>query len=615
MKASIKLAAIAAWLAAMSAGAAIAQPAAGAASPVDLGAKVFKERCATCHDPAVERAPSRTDMANYFAETVKKALTGGVMKDMAAGLSEADIDNVSWFLTGKQVRPVGDISREDQNRCAKSDRFTAAGQSWNGWSPDLTMTRRQPNGGISAADVPKLKVKWAFAMEGGRYGQPTVVGNRVFVVSSSGRAYALNAKTGCVAWSYTSNFGMRTAPVVSKNPAAKSGYAVYFGDYDKVVYAADAGDGKILWKLKVETLPRGVLTGGFVAHAGVLYVPLSTWEEAASTNPAYECCKGRGSVVAIDVASGKQLWKTPMIAEAAKPQARKNASGSQMWGPAGAAVWHTPTLDVKRGLIYVATGDSYTDVEDGDMSDAVVALDMKTGAIRWKNQLTGDDNFINGCGAGRPNNPANCPIKIGPDVDFGASPILLNAGGRDILAAGQKSGVVHGLDPDTGKVLWQTKVSTGGAGGGILWGMAADETNVYAASADRQGGLFALDIATGQLRWSYKIANPVKCSWQGRCGGGYGAPPSVVPGVVLSGSQDGHLRAFDTATGKLVWDFDTAGQTYQTVNGVAKQRGGQLDGSGPTIAGGYMYMFSGYNGAGGGGWSDNVLLAFTKDGK
>jgi polyvinyl alcohol dehydrogenase (cytochrome) len=613
---SVTLMAAAAAALATLAGVALAQPPAprpsAAPSPVQRGEAVFKARCASCHDPAIERAPSRTDLANYLSETLKKALTRGVMRDMAAGLSEADIDNVSWYLSGKQIRPVGDVSREDQNRCPASDRFSPAGPSWNGWSPDLVQSRHQKNGGIAAADVPKLKVKWAFAIEGGRYGQPTIFGNRLYVVSSSGRAYALNAATGCVAWTYTSEFGMRTAPVVSKNRAAPSGYAVYFGDYDKVVYAADAGSGKILWKLKVDPLPRAVLTGGFVSNAGVLYVPLSTWEEAAATNGAYECCRGRGAVIAIDEATGKQLWKTYTIAETAKPY-RKNAAGTQMWGPAGAAIWAPPTLDLKRNLIYVATGDSYTDLDDGGASDAVMALDLKTGAVRWKHQVTPGDNFISACGPSR--RAENCPTKVGPDVDFGASPILRTVDGKDVLLAGQKSGVVYGMDPATGTVLWQRKVSAGSAGGGIIWGMAADDRTVYAAAADRQGGLNALDIATGELRWSVKIDPQPRCGWQGRCSGGYASPPTVIPGVVLSAAADGHLRAFDVATGQKVWDFDTAGQTYKTVNGVDKQRGGPIESYGPTIADGRLYVISGYNGAGGGGWSDNVLLAFTKDGK
>ncbi len=222
---------------------------------------------------------------------------------------------------------------------------------------------------------------------------------------------------------------------------------------------------------------------------------------------------------------------------------------------------------------------------------------------------------MTGCQAGR----AGCPLKVGPDFDFGSSPILATVGGRDVVVAGQKSATVYGMDPDTGHLLWKTKVGGGGALGGIEWGMAADGDTVYAANADAargagNPGLTALNILTGDQRWQIKAAAP-KCGWEGACKNGYSAPPSMIPGIVFSGSQDGHLRAFDTRNGGLVWDFDTAGQKYDTVNGVKGQRGGQLDGSGPAIAGGMLFMMSGYNGSGGGGWADNVLLAFSVDGK
>lgn len=590
-----------------------ARPGAPPAGP--NGEALFSAHCAMCHDPALDRTPNKTDLARNFPEYIKKALVSGIMKPMAAGLSDADEDAIARYLTGREPRPVGDVSKEDQNRCPAGAKFNPNGPQWNGWSPDTAMTRYQPKGGIAAADAARLKVKWAFAIEGGRYGQPTPYGNRLFVGSSSGRFYGLDTQTGCVAWSFTSDVGIRTAPVVAKNPKAASGYAVYFGDYNKIVYAADAGTGAILWTLKVEDHPRGVLTGGFVAAKGVLYVPLSTFEEAGATVAAYQCCSARGSLVAIDLVSGKQLWKTYMIQ--AQPHATgKNSIGVQRFGPAGAAIWSTPTIDAKRGLVYVATGDSFTDESDEGISDSVVAIDTKTGQIRWKTQVTTGDNYINGCATGRASNPVNCPHEIGLDSDFGASPILAHVGSRDVLVAGQKSGVVHAFDPATGQRLWEQKVSAGSALGGIEWGMAADGGKVYAAAADRQGGLFALDLLTGKPAWSVKIEDKPRCGWQtNRCAGGYSAPPSMVPGVVFSGAQDGHLRAFDAKTGAKIWDFDTAGQTYDTVNGVKGQIGGPLDGSGPTIAGGVLYTMSGYNGSGGGGWSNNVLLAFSVDGK
>ena len=579
------------------------------------GAAIFSEHCAACHEPPIERAPSRTDLANYFPEAVKKALTSGLMKAMAAGLTDVQLDQVSLYLTGREPRPVGDISTEDQNKCPTTAQFNPNGPSWNGWSPDLQNTRFQPNPGLTAADVPKLKVKWAFSLEGGRYAQPSPVGNRVFVGSSSGRFYALEAESGCVAWSFTSSVGIRTAPTISPNRAAASGYAVYFGDYDRNVYALDANSGRVLWSVSVETMPRQLLTGGFAVYKGVVYVPTSSFEETGASVAAYECCRARGALVALDALTGKRLWKTYIIKEEPKPS-RKNSAGVQLYGPAGAALWSTPTIDPKRGLIYVATGDSYTEVDDGGVSDAVMALDMATGAVRWKTQVTTGDNFVAGCGGA--GGSANCPDPLGPDFDFGASAILTKVGNRDILVAGQKSSIVYAFDPDTGTLLWQTKLGQGGALGGIEWGMAVEGGRVYAAVADRlpngKPGLSALDLATGQVVWSVPGANPPKCSWQGRCSGGYSAPPTAIKGVVFSGSQDGHLRAFDSKTGNVLWDFDTAGQKYVTANGSQSQRGGQLDGSGATIANGRVYTMSGYNGSGGGGWSDNVLLSFSVDG-
>lgn len=583
------------------------------------GTAIFTQRCASCHEPPIAPAPSRTDLANYFPEAVKKALGSGLMKPMAAGLTDQQIDAVTLFLAGREPRPVGDISTEDKNKCPAAFRFNPHGPSWNGWSPDLQNTRFQPHSGLSAADVPRLRVQWTFGIQGGRYAQPSPVGNRVFVGSSSGRVYALDSESGCVSWTFTSPVGVRTAPSVGANKAAPSGYAVYFGDYDRNVYALDANSGKTLWSVNVETMPRQLLTGAIVAFKGVLFVPTSSFEESGATVAAYECCRARGSLVALDTLTGKILWKTYTIQAEPKPY-RKNSVGVQLYGPAGAAIWSAPTIDPGRGLVYVATGDSYTDVDDEGASDAIMALDMNTGVIRWKTQVTKGDNFIVGCHPGAAAEPVNCPRTVGRDFDFGASPILRRASGlngRDILVAGQKSGVVHAFDPDTGEILWQTRVGTGGALGGIEWGMAADNDNVYAAVADQvrggMPGLTALKLATGELVWHVPADAP-KCGWQGRCGNGYSAPPSAIRGVVFSGSQDGHLRAFDAKTGRRLWDFDAAAQTYETVNGLTHQRGGPFDGSGPTLAGRHLYAISGYNGSGGGGWSDNVLLAFSVDG-
>ena len=338
-------------------------------------------------------------------------------------------------------------------------------------------------------------------------------------------------------------------------------------------------------------------------------------EEVSVSAPGYICCSFRGSLVALDAASGKILWKTYTIAEAPHPY----RPGKPQLGPAGAAVWSSPTIDPKRGLVYITTGDSYTDV-DTKAADAVIALDMKTGAVKWSTQVMANDNWVGGCprdGAG----PANCPTPLGPDMDFGAAPILAKMkNGKDILLAGQKSSTAYGLDPDkAGKILWKVKLGRGGAGGGVEWGMAADRSQLYVALADAGAdgvpSLSALDIDTGKIAW--KVPTPVvSCTPPRRCVQSQSAPVSAIPGVVLSGAQDGHLRAHDTKSGAIIWDFDTAGEAYEAVNGVKGARGGALDATGPTFAGGMMFQHSGYPGVMAvSGSGQNLLMAFTVSGK
>jgi polyvinyl alcohol dehydrogenase (cytochrome) len=587
-------------------------PAATAAQAA-RGQTLYEQKCKSCHEPAIERAPTRAGLAARYPEEVIAALKTGMMQPMAQGMNDADITAVAVFLTGRAPGPGFNNAAEAANRCLPSNKFNAAGPSWNGWSPDAQNTRVAVGTPINAASAPKLKVKWSFAYQGGRYGQPTVVGNRVFITSSSGQQYALDKNTGCVAWAFsTSGTGVRVTASVGKNAKAPSGYAVYFGDYGRNIYALDANSGKQLWKLNVEKHPRGVLTGAPVLYNGTLYVPVSSWEETISSLAAYECCTARGSVVAIDVTTGKQKWKTYTMPEP-KPF-KKSPAGAQMYGPAGAAIWSAPTIDPKRNQLYVATGDSYTDVKE-DRSDAIMAMDLTTGAIKWTHQVTQDDNFLTGCNPGRAG--VNCPTPVGPDHDFGAAPILKKTrDGKDVVLSGQKSGQVYAMDPADGKILWQTRVGKGSALGGVEWGMAADGDNLYVAV--NQGGLPSLTafrLTDGAQIWQHR-APDAKCSFtSGRCGNGYSAPPTLANGVLYGPNQDGHLRAFEAKTGKLIWDYDTAASKYDTVNGVKGQRGGNLDGTGITFAGSMGYLMAGFNGASGTSGPDNVLLAFSVDGK
>jgi polyvinyl alcohol dehydrogenase (cytochrome) len=383
------------------------------------------------------------------------------------------------------------------------------------------------------------------------------------------------------------------------------------------VHAVNAVTGQLLWKTKIEDHPVSVITGAPILYKDRLYVPLASGEEAVGRNDKYECCTFRGAIVALDAATGRILWKNHTIQQEPKPY-QKSKAGTQMYGPAGAAVWVAPTIDEKRKVLYVGTGDSYTNVHT-DAADAIIAFDLETGQIKWINQTIARDNYLVGCNM--PNRSANCPDPTGPDFDFGSSPILRTLpNGKQVILAGQKSGTMYALDPDNrGKILWQVNLGHGATLGGIQWGSAADAQNVYAAISDvnappdkRRPGLAALKIATGEKVW-HVPAPKSDCEVEGRaCSNAQSQAVTAIPGVVFSGAIDGHLRAYATKDGKIIWDFNTAANSYDTVNGV-KARGGALNGGGPTVVGGVLYINSGYFGVA--GQPGNVLLACTVDGK
>jgi polyvinyl alcohol dehydrogenase (cytochrome) len=629
----------------------VGAPAAQAQAPATGGGEaVFNARCKACHDPAVERAPSRTALSAFRPEQIVDALSNGVMKPMSAGLSDADKQAVATFLTtgGQQTaqqgarRGVGGGPVGVDQACATNPPIRETGSDWTSVGLEPSSHRFQRNPGFKSGDVAKLKLKWAFAMPGG--GMPTVVGDWLFVTNRNGRFYALDSKTGCVRW-VVEGVASRTTPAIAKSSISPSGWVVYEGERNRTVRAFDAQTGKELWRSPaLESNPVAGITGAPLAVGDQLFVPLTSGEEGAGRQPTYPCCSFRGSLAALDASTGKLQWQTHVITEPLKPL-RKTSAGAQLQGPAGGAIWSAPTADPKRGLVYVATGDSYTDAPTKG-ADAIVAMDMKTGQVRWSNQVTEADNFIMGCNEAV--KAANCPTPVGPDFDFGASPILFHlAGGKDVLLAGQKSGAVYGMDPDTGRTLWTRKVGAGSALGGVEWGMAADDKRLFVAISDiinladevmrpkgapvwdeplppGKPGLYALDPATGKVVWSAP-APVAPCQYagdrsrdltKGACLRAQSAAPSVAGGVVFSGATDGWLRAYDAATGKVVWAYSTTAQTYDTTNGIKGQPGGNIDGLGPAVAGGMVYVQSGWLGAANtGGNPVNVLLAFSPDGR
>ncbi|HEX6894615.1 MAG TPA: PQQ-binding-like beta-propeller repeat protein [Bryobacteraceae bacterium] len=586
------------------------------------GETLYKQRCGMCHDVKGQaRMPTRDEIAQRTPEFIYRAMFEGAMMTQSAGISPEEGRAIARFLTGKEFSTA---ATDTAGTCPGTPGpVRLSDGSWNGWGNDPSNARYQPKPGLTAADVPKLKLKWAFGFpeESVRSAQPTIVGDRVFVGSSAGMIYSLDAKTGCVYWKYDAGATVRTAIEIGK-PAGRNELVAYFGDTRSYAHAVDAATGKALWKVRVEDHSASRITGAPTFYNGRLYVPVSSIEEASAMLPTYACCKFRGSVVALDGATGKQIWKSYSVTD--PPKQYTDAKGKEQWGPAGAAIWSSPTIDTKRKVVYAATGNSYTDVSI-NTSNAVLAFDLETGSLLWSSQVQPKDNFTMGCARG-----VNCPGEPGPDFDFGTSPVLRDLpGGKRVLVVGQKSGVLWGLDPDNrGKVLWQTRLGKGSALGGIEWGHSADQQNAYAAVSDlmgglngaKPGGIHAVNLSTGEKLWSTP-APAVTCPQQGGngdfglgrkgCTGAQSAAISTMPGVVFSGSVDGHFRAYSTKTGEIIWDFNTV-QDYKTVNGVPG-KGGSIDSAGPAIADGMVFTNSGY-----GMWQGlpgNVLLAFSVDGK
>ncbi len=488
-----------------------------------------------------------------------------------------------------------------------------SGPHWSGWGVSRENLRFQPaeSAGLDFNQVPNLTLKWAFGFpeSTSAWAQPAVAGGRLFVGSENGLVYALDAMTGCTHWTYTAGTSVRTAISVGE---FGDGHALFFGDLDARVYAIDAETGTEIWSRDVESHPAARITGAPTLHEGRLYVPVSSIEEALAGQPSYGCCTFRGSVVALDAATGDQIWKSFTIPT--EPARRGTGpNGTTLSGPAGAAIWGAPTIDASRGLIYAATGNAYTQPA-AETSDAIVAFELDSGEIRWWNQLTPADAFILGCGGANP----NCPEDEGPDFDFGASPVLVTLStGSDLLVIGQKSGMTYGLDPDRdGAIVWEYRAGAGSALGGIEWGFAVDGDNAYFANSDlltpAPGGLSAVRLRTGELVWKAEPPPPIcaesgiRSGFMSGCDAALAAAVSAIPGVVFSGSNDGGLRAHSAESGEIIWIYDT-NRDFDTVNGVPAS-GGSLNASGPVIVDGMLYVNSGY--AFIGSRAGNVLLAF-----
>ena len=570
------------------------------------GQALFQKNCASCHS-AESGTPPLAGLSAMSTESIFDNLMKGTMKDIVPGLTSRERRTVAEFLTSKPLTDpaAGDVTKMT-NQCASNPALGDIGAgAWSGWGgANNARFQTERAAGLKAADVPKLKLKWAFGLPAGNnmYSQPAVAFGRVFVGSDDGVVYSMDARSGCVYWAYRSDAFGRFAPIVAPIKGyAGTRYAIFFVTRSSTAYAIDAHDGKLLWKALVKESPTALnnLSATAAWYDGRLYVPLSGTETLTGANLDYECCKSRGTVAAMDANTGKVLWRSQSIPEPLRALG-ENSHGKQTWGPAGASVWNTPTVDAKRKLIYVGTGNSFGRIA-ADTSDSILAMRMEDGKIVWHHQEFAGDSFMNGCKATN-GADTNCPNTLGPDYDFGgSSAILQTVNGKDVLVAAGKGGVAIGLDPGAeGKLLWRTRLwetQAPPASGLVVWGGTSDGQRVYYPLQQAGGGLKALQLETGKMDWNA----PINADRRGQAG-----PASSIPGVVFTGGWDGILRAVDM-TGKVIWTYD-ANRDYQTVNGVVAN-GGSFGCAGVVVSGGVLYVSSGYAGIMGGS-QGNVVLAF-----
>ena len=583
-----------------------------AAATDSAGAALYATRCAACHDHASGRIPPKVLISiTRSAEDVIDTLTLGAMRAQATGLTAEQIKSLAVYITGKRPAPR---PSPDANPCPAAAHPQLSAGDWRSWGYDLKSSRFQTEPGFTADQVPHLQLRWTFAYPGrAAFSQPAVVGELVITGGTGGRLFALDARSGCTHWSYDAGALVRTGIVIERMGAASSPdhqahLAAWFGDDKGTLHAIDAGSGRRLWTQRLDDHPITRLVGTPQLYQGILYAPVSSFEEVAAADPKYPCCTFRGSLVALDAGSGRILWRAYTVRTPAA--AVKTTGGRTIRGPAGGSIFSAPTLDPAHGRIYVGTGDSYTNVAS-DSTNAVLALKLSDGTREWTHQVAKNDAWILLC-TGAPR--GNCPSPLGPDFDFASSPMLITHGAQQYLVAGAKSGIVYGLDPlHGGKLLWQRALAAGTPNGAILWAPANDGERAYVATSEYDpqkqrgpGALVALDPASGAVLWRTPTPDS-PCAWGAQnCAHALLAGVTEIPGVVIAGAMAGYMRAYDARDGHIVWQFDT-GQEFAAVNGV-RGHGGAIDYGGEVVAHGMLFVNSGSMRQPG-----NLLLAFAPD--
>lgn len=567
------------------------------------GAALYSTHCANCHGGQVPKAPHFIWLEMMSGHTLMQTMTEGIMQQQSAGLDNAGKVAVVEYLTRQRYQP-GSLDRTPANLCTDRTLSASAGAAKSGWGHDNTRFVPASAGGIDAASASRLELQWAFGFPDSLRARsnPAIGYGAVFVGSQDGTVYALDLASGCVKWQFQASAEVRTGIVLTPS-ASGSPPRLYFGDILAKAYALDALTGDLLWSRKMDDHASATLTGTPALHDHTLYVPVSSLEVTSAADPDYHCCTFRGKVTALDVTDGTERWTAYAIPEE-PAHVDTTRTGAKVMAPSGAPVWASPTVDAEAGVLYFGTGENYSSPADGN-SDAIIAVDLATGERLWQWQATANDAWNVACMMA--DNP-NCPEENGPDFDFGSSILRvdLNDGGKRLFA-GHKNGSLFAMDPtaDSQRPLWTTRVGRGSIQGGVHFGMAAGEGRVYVPINDmndtRNGdvldpdlarpGVHAVDAASGVVLWQ-NVADNTCGADRPFCDPGVSGAVTAIPGAVIAGHLDGKIRAYEGASGQVLWEYDSA-RAFNTVNGVPA-RGGSISGGGAAVGAGYLAVNSGY---------------------
>jgi len=425
---------------------------------------------------------------------------------------------------------------------------TRSRKDWAVYGHDLSNTRLNPRETrINRRTVARLTETWTKDGLVGVSGTPTVSGRTAYFGDWKGTLWAVEARTGREIWHTAIGGFVVGAPAIERTAVYASSGAI--------LYRLDRASGAIVWKVVTNEHPFAQINASPVVVDGLVLQGVASFEV---TIPKADYTF-RGSIGAYDAATGAERW-------------RLYTTPDDPTAGAGVGIWSTPAVDRQRELLYVGSGNTYAP-PTAPLADSILAIHYKTGQLVWSRQFTYPDVFS----AGNPQ---------GKDADVGASPNLWRSRGRALVGAGDKAGVYHALDRDSGALVWETRLTPGSFFGGEIGSGAFVDGKLIVVSnvgdpatnaPTNVAEVFALDPASGAILWQAEDFP-----------GHIFAPVGAVKGIAFVGTDGGRLAALDTRTGAKLWSHDAPART----------------GCGPSIVDGRVlwgYGFTLFSGPGDGG--------------